>query len=354
MAVRNRSLLRRYLLYAVFAALGIALSACSFSGNESRTPPPPIAKSKAAFGPQLPPAEEKAEPSAMEVFKALAPPEGMKFTPLFAESLGSTDARVNRLENAVQNIKNDFDTIMPAMVRMVAIEKDIRELVSQLQTLTDGPALLPVPTEREELPAPETHSGTQGRSASSSIPGGDVVGGTETAAAHEAAAGPMTPSSLVTPEAAPKGELPPEGAASPSSSMPVELIPQAPAPRIVAADMTGPALPSAGRVVAVRIGDHGDKTRIVFDMTAKAVFTATMGANGKSLTVDLPQMEWKPPQVWEAESAALIAGYKVEARRVTFEVLYPSTIKMHRVLDPEGSGDYHKLVIDLFSPDVHQ
>src|SRR5262245_20273637 len=106
----------------------ISIASCTFSGpdnNAGRGPAPPAAVE----------AQEKKN-TTMDAFRELAPPTGLKFTPLFAEPVSDEDARFRRLEDAVQALRNDFDTVTPSIVRLVAIEGDINNLVGQLETLT--------------------------------------------------------------------------------------------------------------------------------------------------------------------------------------------------------------------------
>ncbi len=72
----------------------------------------------------------------METFRALAPEQGLKITPLFTAPVSDESARIARVENAVQGMRNDFDTIMPTMVRMASMEKDMRGLIDKLHVLT--------------------------------------------------------------------------------------------------------------------------------------------------------------------------------------------------------------------------
>jgi hypothetical protein len=83
-------------------------------------------------------AQQNTGPTPMDTFRALAPPEGMKFTPLFATPVKDDGQRFARIEQSVQALRNDFDTVTPTLVRLAAIEKDIRDLVGQLRTLNDG------------------------------------------------------------------------------------------------------------------------------------------------------------------------------------------------------------------------
>ncbi len=371
LVARGRLLPRRIPLFIFYIYLLLAVSACSLNGKGNGLkgaagPPAATEKNKSAesIAPIAP------TPSPMDTFRALAPPEGLSFTPLFNEPVKDSDARMKRLEDAVQTIRNDFDTVVPTMVRMVAIEKDIKGLVAQLQTLTDGGQLAaqPVPavTPQELPPAVADDKKIPPADAGKPIPGEDVAKGTEPAKAATAEAGPVAPSSLVAPEAAPKGELPPEGAASPSSNTPVDIKPQAqPAP----AAETKPAAPptekteaaapqpsasTGGDVTGIRIADHPDKTRVVLDMTAKSAGAVKLENNGKTLVIDLSQMNWLGKKSWDADTAQLISGYHMEEGNLHVDLMYASQIKNQSTLLPSGNNKSYRLVIDLFSPEVHK
>ena len=275
-----------------------ALAACSLPWGGGQAPAPPPSTPSVAQ-------QQDGTPTPMDTFRTLAPPEGMKFTALFTEP---ADDRIGRLENVVQTLRNDFDTVVPTMVRLVAIEKDIKELVQQLQTLAEAPP----------PPAPPV------------IPSEDVVGGTESAVKADTTA----PTSLVTPEAAPKGELPPEGAASPYS-------PPADLP------------PVTGAVKGVRVGDHLDKTRLVLDMTSTTEYTARLENGGQRLVVEAKNMDWSAIKPYVASRGELVSGYQVDGRKLVVNLLYPSQIKLKQWFPPHGKP-WDRLVIDLHSADVHQ
>ena len=318
---------------ALALLFAIALSSCSFADgdNSSGRAPPPAAQQQVA-----------AAPTPMDTFRAFAPPEGMKFTPLFAIPVDNTDDRFRRLENAVQAVRNDFDTVTPSLVRLVAIEKDIKELVDQLKSLTEGGSAV----NAAPLPPP-TRSVNR-------IPGEDIVGGTDSAEAEQAEAEPTADTSLVTPEAASEGKLPPEGAASPSSppTPPISITPKKAEPPVSAP--AAPKGPSLGDIKNLRIGDHLNKTRIVLDITVRAPYTATLENNGKRLVIDMPQMAWEAAQKsWDASTAVLVSGWRYEGGKVVIDLLFPSTIKMQDILPPNGTP-YNRLVIDLFSKDAHE
>ena len=79
---------------------------------------------------------------------ALQPPRGINAQRLFAAPLNDEDERFVRVENAVQSIRDEMDGFAPAITRLVAVEKDIQDLVEQLDALlqnepASGPAALP-------------------------------------------------------------------------------------------------------------------------------------------------------------------------------------------------------------------
>jgi hypothetical protein len=80
---------------------------------------------------------------------------------LFIEDLNNDNERFTRLENAVQSFRNEFDEMRTSLDRLINIEKDIGELVTQLKTLTE-PAVPPSPLQNiettETVTSPETAS----------------------------------------------------------------------------------------------------------------------------------------------------------------------------------------------------
>ncbi|MCK5658575.1 MAG: hypothetical protein KAH96_01665 [Alphaproteobacteria bacterium] len=323
LVLRDVVLLSRRSLVLVFCAfLILILSACMPDGQNgvvtiSTAPPPPGAA-------KVTPLETIAPiPTAMETFRALSPPRGLKFTPLFTEAIKDSNSRMKRLETSVQTLRNDFDTVVPTLVRMAAIEKDIKGLVAQLQTLTDQNYNVEEPS--QNLPSLPSDGQPIPREA-------DIKG-----------AKPDMPVSLVTPEAVPKGKLPPEGAASPSSNEPLNIKPKS---------HTKPVI---GNVIKIRFGDHSNKTRVVLDMTAKLNIDALarLENNGKTLIIDLSQMNWLGKKSWDADTAQLASGYHIEEGNLYVNLMYSSQIRTREVLSPSRESKNYRFIIDLFSPEVH-
>lgn len=91
-------------------------------------------------GQQTENAKTIAPPSSVQTISQLAPPSGMNTsTRLFAEPIENTDLRVTRIEQAVQSLRDDFDKVTPSIARLVAVEKDMKDLLGQLRTLVVTP-----------------------------------------------------------------------------------------------------------------------------------------------------------------------------------------------------------------------
>lgn len=346
----------RYALITLFCAISLAaVTACSPSGNKyNGAAPPPPANGAAKIETIAP------IPSAMDTFRALAPPDGLKFTPLFNEPVTDVNARLKRLEDAVQQVRNDVDTLAPTMVRMVSIEKDIKGLVAQLQTITNQNQQAPLP---DVVPAgtpsklpPSLPKQSKGADSGKPIPGEDAAKGTEPAKADEAKAGPDATSNLVTPEAASKGELPPEDAASPISEpagIKLQGLNLTPKENQGAGEEAAPvnkteAAP-AGNVVNMRIADLRDKTQLTLDVTAKAPAPVKLTDKGKTLVVDLKHFKWLGTDKWEADHKKLITGGYVKEGKLYVDLKHASDFRVQKLLPPSGDEKNYRLVIDLFN-----
>ncbi|MAZ76062.1 MAG: hypothetical protein CMH31_02030 [Micavibrio sp.] len=63
---------------------------------------------------------------------------GLSTSNLFSEQIRSDSGRLDRLENSVQAIRNELDSVRPSIDRLVAIEGDVQTLIGQLETLAQG------------------------------------------------------------------------------------------------------------------------------------------------------------------------------------------------------------------------
>lgn len=136
--------------YTMIGAMIIALSSCGFmSSNNSNNRYDTSNVRRATLdtsGVTYQDAEALARPpqgnEALSVTRgSLQGSSGLKNKQLFSERLRDEDDRLDRLEEVVQDFRNDFDAVMPAINRLTAIEKDIQQLVGQLKTLLEKPVV---------------------------------------------------------------------------------------------------------------------------------------------------------------------------------------------------------------------
>jgi hypothetical protein len=307
---------------ACFLSLFLILPAC--------TPKAPAQKTATEKTLASPPLESAAIPAStqtetmMEAFRGLAPPSGLELAPLFADPLPTED-RVTRLEGVVQKMHDNFDTIMPEMVRLVGFEKDMRELVGILKNMSDkGPRL-------DGAPQAPDHEMTEAEAEA-------------LAAANRSASG-ATSHWNTGPAPADMQQQPAPAAQQPQPSAPVVLHDAPPAQQQAAAPEEIPA--ASGAVEGIRFGNYPDKTRVVLDMTAKAGMTADLQGDGKTLVISLPGMSWPDKKSGKPGGKGLVSGYRIEGDLLYIDLKYASSIKSQTILAPNAGNAHYRAVIDL-------
>ena len=231
-----------------------------------------------------------------------APPEGIRTTRLFDTKANSAVERLERLERAVQALRDDVDTIAPVTLD-----------IAKKTTAVAGPIGAPIGLRAEEKePPPENLVPIDTETRNANIERLISAAGADTA-----------PAASVKKQEA-------------SASKPAT-----------------PADASAGAIRQARTADHKDMTRLVLDMTASATPKAHIEEGGKKMTIDLP-LPWTGEASFRALEAQLISGWQVKDGKMEVDLLYPSQIKQQFPIPAQkGSNDY-RFVIDLYSADVHK
>jgi hypothetical protein len=240
---------------------------------------------------------------------ALQPARGVNLESLFAEDIKDPVDRVKRVENAVVEIRRDFDSVLPAIVRLTAVEQDMQELLTQLDGLL-----------RSEPPATN-----------------------ETMIQAEAAPA----SSMNAASAAPASITPP------AHDPPPQAAPPAAAP--VAAAATPPAAPATSgggaNVTALRVGEHTGKTRLVFDMSGASAYRYDLDNAENLLVLELAGAGWSAAATQTFAKSPILQSYSTQAMdgggtRVILQLKRAATVAYEAALKPEGSSG-HRLVVDL-------
>lgn len=263
-------------------------------------------------------------------------------TALFSSKLSDEVDRLDRLENAVQELRNDFDAMAPAIVRLVSIEKDLQNLINQLDMLTNGAAAAAVPPiEESSLEEAEPMQ-------PSSVPL-PPTGDDGTLAASEVATDAPQP---ITPPATP--EVAAATPATPPQTAPVPATPAAqPAPPPVPAPSAAPAASTSSgtAVTGIRTGEHPGKVRIVLDLNGKSSYTADLDNAEKILVVELPAAKWNAPAQQNFTGNPVIVSYSTEAigdtgTRLIMQLKSGTSIVYQGTMNtPENGGS--RVILDL-------
>ena len=249
-----------------------------------------------------------------EGLPALQPPRGVNNVQLFEKELRDPDERLDRLENAVQELRNHFDSLSPSVVRLVAIEKDIQNLIGQLEILVE-----------EDSGQNQTQSPPQMMTAPSAAP-------------------PPLANSEPLPL---RNELPPAEALASPPAAPSTLPPET---------MSPPVAPSEAEVFGLRVGEHPAKTRIVLDVSKKVSYGLDLDTEEKILVVELPETGWGAPETKTfGKDSPLLSSYKASPSNGGKGTLLILQLKKDARLLSESiikaeQGNGARIVIDLGRP----
>lgn len=270
-------------------------------------------------------------------------------TALFSTRLDSEVQRLDRLENAVQELRNDFDAMAPAIVRLVAIEKDIQNLVSQLEVLTGGAMAAPVAPIDSALLLEEGEPFQPAAVRLPPTPADAVMA--QAAAAEDASAVQELPPSA--PPAQEVMDVAGSGPPVPEPTPPPPLATPPPQAAPVAAPASPP--PAAPATVAdVRVGLHPGKVRIVLDVRGKTSFTAELDNQEKILVAELPHAAWTAPSQKSFTGNSVLASYTTEplpsgGTRLILQ-LKAQTSLLYKGEMPDAATGGNKIIIDLSAP----
>lgn len=238
-------------------------------------------------------------------------------TALFSERMRDETDRLDRLENAVQELRNDFDAMSPAIVRLVAIEGDIQNLIQQLEGLTGDamPSADVPPIEEAALDAPIDAAdddvpvlppiATDG-----SIPPQNILPD-EAAMSNDAALPPLSQPAPIAQERAAMPNGSPYPAGEPTAPADSAQAPSA-AAAVATTPAPAPAMASGVNVMDIRIGEHPGKTRIVLDVSGKSSFTADLDNQERILVIEIPAAGWNAALQQTLSSSPLLSSYRVE------------------------------------------
>ena len=206
---------------------------------------------------------------------------------LFGQSIRSDDERLNRLERAVQDLRNDFDTVQPSIRRLMAIESDIQELIGELRDLSDQPTSVvraPVPAPMIQAPRIQPAQKVQSKPSS-----------------YRSKSTPAYNGGKVT-------------------------------------------------IFDARSGEHPGKTRLVLDTNAKTSYNIDIDNNENIMVVDLPNTNWTAATSKKFPKSSIISSYNVEksdsGSLLVIQLKKSARLSYNKAL-PSNSGAGQRIVLDV-------
>ncbi|HET8728643.1 MAG TPA: N-acetylmuramoyl-L-alanine amidase [Alphaproteobacteria bacterium] len=112
---------------------------------------------------------------------------------------------------------------------------------------------------------------------------------------------------------------------------------------------------AASTVLDVRLGDHGDKTRYVLEMTSPLDFRIFAQSDPYRLVIDFPPLDWRAGGA-EGSGRGLVSRHFYSlsaggAGRIVLELQAPARVREAFFLPPSGSSPY-RFVVDLEATDT--
>lgn len=261
-----------------------------------------------------------------EVFNGqMEPAKGLQTKRLFDTPTSDDDERFERLEAAMQKMRDDFDAVSPSINRLIAIEREIQTLVDQLNILVDNGGAVDATAGVPPVSAAMIDDDATAPSPGTPIPLGPPLGAPPVVNEDPA------PTAAPPPVPMPKAPAPPVVAATP------------PAPHAATTD--GPVL------IAARVADHEKTTRIVFETTKEMAYSASVDpenillvtfTKGTSKT-DLSEVKMNSKLIKSMDATAQGGGGVI----VAMPLSKSSKVVGQGVLKPDAENTHYRIYIDL-------
>ncbi len=244
----------------------------------------------------------------------LQPMKSVNVETLFSEKIKDTGKRMDRVETAVLQLYKEFESLKPSIIRLVAVESDIQELVEQLDVLLQEESSSytePIPIQSRAPPPVVQNDQESLKTASESLSVSSVSASVSSAAAPE-----REPVTTVQPSA---------------------------------------AYGSVGSIVVkdLRTGVHADKIRLVLDLTGKAAYELDLDNEEHLLVLELPNTVWQALKQQNFGKNSLLSSYTVQAQengrntQLIFSLKKPTRILQQKMLQPSSSNPNYRIFFDL-------
>lgn len=260
---------------------------------------------------------------------AMEPARGLSVR-LFDTSV-SDDERFERLESAVQKLRDDFDAVSPSINRLVAIEREIQGLVDQLEVLVG-----------------DQGGGAMDASGVPPVAASMVEDDTAALPVQQAVPDPLPPQDMIVPQ---------QPAATASAASVVAMPPETQAPAVIvpAAQTPAPA-PVASyakniNIIKTRAANHAKMTRLVIEMDSMPDYEAVLTPDNH-LRIQFKNTGINDNFEDKISSSSLVSGASqvendTNGKTLSIPLKSASRIVTKGVLKPDGESRTYRLYIDL-------
>jgi hypothetical protein len=238
-------------------------------------------------------------------------------SPLFDKKNNNPIERIERIEAIVERMNDELGILIPTMLKIDDLEEDVEIMNKQISMLLHGNngSHMGAFSSDGKLPMPADHM------------------------SH------MTNDGVLSPPA----RLAPDKYAMAEDTEINKVVNVILAPEKTNAD-SSPT--SAASVKNLRVGEHKNKTRLVFDTSHKAKFNHDLDNSEKLFIVEFPNTAWAGKSQVKFTKSPMVSSYSVQpmngaaGSRVIIKLKQEANIIYKNVIEASNGGD-HRIVFDL-------
>lgn len=306
--------LPRVSLAILLAGTALGLGACSQMQERFSAPPPkqsPAETPSSSRSDSALPETSRSAQSGSQSGKMAGARGLVNNQRLFDEPVSDPIARIHRIERAVQDLRNDFDTAIPAMAGLIVSESELTQVLKDLKRSGEISYTDVSPPESDTLPSNPLEPKRRTTSRTGLRPD-------ETQKSAGAVAPPrqMTDTFLKAREdnarkkaqeaieSARRAEKDKKQAAKKAAAKKADNAAKA-------AQKPSPSY-SSPQVVGVRVGSYPDKSRIVLDLSAPSTFSVDLDNQEKLLIIEVKDAGWEAKTSYDFTSSKLLDSFTAQ------------------------------------------
>jgi hypothetical protein len=306
---------------------------------------------------------------ALPLASGMQPMKGINIDQLFSAKIKNTDERFDRIEKAVLDMRKEFESVKPSIVKLTAVESDMQSLIKELEVMMqETPSTQLTPSENdlganlqvEQLPIEPLASNAPQQAQEQNLATPPPPPLVASPSPEHILRNPHLPAAGAPQNINVAKNLPQQPAAeNVLNTPPTPVQPQpsaaapAPAPTPASTPTAAPAPTYDGLVAKnIRIGEHPGKLRIVLDTNKEANYSVDLDNNEKIIIIELPDAKWVGASSQKFSDYPLVESYSIEPTNSGKGTMIVVTLKAgteilkEGVLMPDKTSDY-RIYFDL-------